>query len=65
LRKNYDSKINRIYIAFSKFGSVQAPLDERFEHLHHFWQRWQTRDSFKQAYADGAGLPELAYLIKK
>ncbi len=52
-------------IAFSKFGPVQMPLDERFEHLHHFWQRWQTRDSFKQAYADGAGLPELAHLIKK
>ena len=52
-------------IAFSKFGPVQTPLDERFEHLHHFWQRWQTRDSFKHAYADGAGLTELAHLIKK
>ena len=52
-------------IAFSKFGPVQTPLDERFEHLHYFWQRWMTRDSFKQAYADGAGLAELAHLIKK
>ena len=52
-------------IAFSKFGPVQTPLDERFEHLHYFWQRWMTRDSFKQAYADGAGLAELAHLVKK
>ena len=52
-------------IAFSKFGPVQTPLDERFEHLHHFWQRWMTRDSFKLAYADGAGLAELAHLVSK
>ncbi len=52
-------------IAFSKFGPVQTPLDERFEHLYHFWQRWQTRESFSLAYADGAGLTELAHLIKK
>ena len=52
-------------IAFSKFGPVQTPLDERFEHLHHFWQRWMKRESFKQAYADGAGLAELAHLVKK
>ena len=52
-------------IAFSKFRPVQTPLDERFEHLHYFWQRWMTRESFKQAYADGAGLAELAHLVKK
>ena len=52
-------------IAFSKFGPVQTPLDERFEHLHYFWQRWMTRESFIQAYADGAGLAELAHLVSK
>lgn len=52
-------------IAFSKFPTNQTPLDERFEHLDYFWQRWQKRDSFKLAYADGnSGLAELAHLKK-
>jgi len=46
-------------IAFSKFGPNQTPLDERFEQLDRFWRGWKTRDSFKRAYADGAGLAEL------
>ena len=49
-------------IAFSKFPSVQTPLDERFEHLDGFWRRWKVRDSFRTAYADGGGLDELADL---
>ena len=52
-------------IAFSKFPANQTPLDERFEHLDYFWQRWQKRDSFKKAYADGnSGLTELMHLKK-
>ena len=52
-------------IAFSKFPTNQTPLDERFEHLDYFWQRWQKRDSFKIAYADGdSGLTELMHLKK-
>jgi glutathione S-transferase len=46
-------------IAFSKFGPVATPLDERFEQLDRFWQRWKTRSSFRIAYADGGGLQEL------
>lgn len=47
-------------IAFSKFPVVATPLDERFEYLDAFWQRWNRRDSFKAAYADGnSGLIEL------
>ena len=50
-------------IAFSKFPTNQTPLDERFEHLAAFWARWQQRDSFRAAYADGhSGLDELAAL---
>jgi len=50
-------------IAFSKFPVVATPLDERFEHLHHFWQRWKQRPSFHAAYSDGnSGLEELAAL---
>ncbi len=52
-------------IAFSKFPINATPLDERFEHLDAFWQRWQQRPSFKAAYADGnSGLPELDRLSK-
>jgi hypothetical protein len=37
-----------------------TPLDERFEFLDAYWQRWQQRPSFKAAYADGnSGIPEL------
>ena len=47
-------------IAFSKFPAIATPLDERFEHLDAFWQRWKTRDSFRRAYGDGkSGLEEL------
>ncbi len=49
-------------IAFSKFGPNETPLDERYEHIARFWATWQARDSFKTAYADGAGLAELAHL---
>ncbi len=47
-------------IAFSKFPVNATPLDERFEHLDALWKRWQGRDSFRKAYADGgSGLDEL------
>ncbi len=47
-------------IAFSKFPEIATPLDERFEHLAAFWQRWKDRDSFRRAYGDGqSGLDEL------
>jgi glutathione S-transferase len=47
-------------IAFSKFPVNATPLDERFEHLDAFWQRWQRRPSFQAAYADrNSGVPEL------
>ena len=46
-------------IAFSKFGPNHTPLDERFEQLDRFWNRWKQRESFKTGYADGAGLAEL------
>ena len=47
-------------IAFSKFSVNATPLDERFEHLDGFWQRWQRRPAFRAAYADGqSGVPEL------
>ena len=49
-------------IAFSKFPVVNTPLDERFEQLHHFWQRWKGRASFQAAYRDGGALEELAHL---
>lgn len=52
-------------IAFSKFPTNQTPLDERFEYLDYFWQRWQQRTSFQTAYGDGgSGLDELTYLQK-
>ena len=52
-------------IAFSKFPGNDTPLDERFEHLDGLWKRWQQRDSFKHAYADGgSGLTELEHLKK-
>ncbi len=46
-------------VAFSKFGPMKTPLDERFEQIDRFWQRWKSRESFGLAYADGAGLAEL------
>ena len=49
-------------IAFSKFETVATPLDERFEQLDRYWQRWKGRDSFRQGYRDGGGLPELSGL---
>ena len=54
-----------VTIAFSKFGPIQTPLDERFEHLDNYWQRWKKRPSFRAAYRDGAGLAELAELSKQ
>lgn len=51
-----------VAIAFSKFGPIETPLDERFEHIDAYWQRWKARPSFQQAYRDGAGLAELAGL---
>ena len=36
------------------------PLDERYEHIDTFWQRWQRRPTFLAAYADrSSGVPEL------
>ena len=50
-------------IAFSKFPVNDTSLDERFEYLDYYWNRWKERDSFKRGYADGAsGLEELDYL---
>ena len=47
-------------IAFSKFPVNATPLDERFEQLDGFWDRWKSRDSFRRAYSDGgSGLAEL------
>lgn len=47
-------------IAFSKFPVNATPLDERFEHIDAFWQRWQRRPTFLAAYADReSGVPEL------
>ena len=47
-------------IAFSKFPVNATPLDERFEHIDAFWQRWQRRPAFLAAYADrNSGVPEL------
>jgi glutathione S-transferase len=47
-------------IAFSKFPVNATPLDERFEHIDAFWQRWQRRPTFLAAYADrSSGVPEL------
>lgn len=52
-----------VAIAFSKLPVNATPLDERFEYLDGFWQRWKMRPSFQTAYADGdSGLDELAYL---
>ena len=54
-----------VAIALSKFPTNNTPLDERFEFIDKIWRRWQTRDSFKRANADGnSGLPELASLKK-
>jgi hypothetical protein len=40
-----------------------TPLDERFEYIERIWKRWQQRDSFQKAYADGqSGLAELERL---
>lgn len=44
---------------------MDTDLTERFEYLEYFWKRWQERDSFKQAYADGGMLDELEYLKKQ
>ena len=47
-------------IAFSKFPVNATPLDERFEYLDAFWQRWQRRPAFQAAYADrNSGVAEL------
>jgi glutathione S-transferase len=47
-------------IAFSKFPVNATLLDERFEHIDAFWQRWQRRPTFLAAYADrSSGVPEL------
>jgi glutathione S-transferase len=47
-------------IAFSKFPVNATPLDERFEHIDAFWQRWMRRPTFLAAYADrNSGVPEL------
>ena len=47
-------------IAFSKFPVNATPLDERFEHVDAYWQRWQGRAAFQAAYSDGSsGVPEL------
>jgi glutathione S-transferase len=47
-------------IAFSKFPVNATPLDERFEFLDAYWQRWTKRPSFQAAYADhNSGIPEL------
>ena len=47
-------------IAFSKFPVIATPLDERFEFLDAYWQRWQQRPAFKAAYADrNSGIPEI------
>jgi glutathione S-transferase len=52
-------------IAFSKFPVVATPLDEHFEYLHGFWQRWQARAGFRAAYGDGnSGIDELAALAR-
>jgi glutathione S-transferase len=52
-------------IAFSKFPVNTTPLDERFEQLDRFWQRWKARSSFRAAYADGgSGLAELEGLSR-
>ena len=40
-------------------------LTHRFEFLDAHWQRWTKRESFKKAFADGAGLEELEYLKKQ
>ena len=47
-------------IAFSKLPIIATPLDERFEHLDSYWERWQDQSSFQEAYSDGqSGLKEL------
>ncbi len=47
-------------IAFSKYPVNATPLDERFEQLAAFWDRWQSRPAFWAAYADGnSGVAEL------
>lgn len=52
-----------VTIAFSKFPTNNTPLDERFEFLDGYWNRWKERDSFKLGYADGqSGLEELDHL---
>ncbi|GAA5922669.1 glutathione S-transferase family protein [Sporobolomyces koalae] len=54
-----------VSIAFSKYKVMDTDLTERFEYLEYFWKRWQERDSFKKAYADGAELEELKYLSEQ
>jgi glutathione S-transferase len=39
-------------IAFSKFPVIATPLEEKFEFLDGYWNRWKQRESFKAAYAD-------------
>ena len=41
-------------IAFSKFKVIATPLDERFEQLDRYLQRWRGRDSFRDAYRDAS-----------
>lgn len=51
-----------VAIAFSKFGPNETPLDERYEFIDAYWERWKARPAFQSAYAGGAGLEELAHL---
>ena len=59
-RINSATAVMATAIAFSKFPVNATPLDERFEHLDAFWQRWQRRPAFQAAYTDrNSGVPEL------
>ncbi|MEF9929134.1 MAG: hypothetical protein RR983_04900 [Massilia sp.] len=49
----------RVFTSSSAFPNPQ-PLDERFEFLDAYWQRWQQRPAFRAAYADRqSGIPAL------
>ncbi|GAA5964459.1 hypothetical protein JCM3765_006288 [Sporobolomyces pararoseus] len=54
-----------VAIAFSKYHIMDTDLTERFEYIEYFWKRWQERESFKKAYADGGSIDELKYLVKQ
>ena len=52
-------------IAFSKLPVNATPLDERFEHLDSYWNRWMELGSFQDSYNDGqSGLAELEILAE-